>query len=98
MSEKETGDEGISFEQQMGFNSQINDVSVSSQLEYTPNQKHKVQAGLEYIYHHFQPSVQNTLILATGDSAAAAFNMDTTIGKNRSMIFFRETCLFLARL
>ena len=80
MSEKESGETTISFEQQMGFNSQINDVSVSSQLEYTPNQKHKVQAGLEYIYHHFQPSVQNTIIFSTGDSAAAAFNMDTTIG------------------
>ncbi len=80
MSEKKTGEENTSFEQQMGFNSQINDVSVSSQLEFTPNQKHKVQAGLEYIYHHFQPSVQNTMILSMGDSAAAAFNMDTTIG------------------
>ena len=81
MSENMTGPEGAAtFEQQMGFNSRINDVSASTQLEYTPNRKHKVQAGLEYIYHHFQPSVQNTMILSMGDSAASAFNMDTTIG------------------
>ena len=80
MSEKNLEETGGSFEQQMGYNSQINDVSVSSKLEYTPNQKHKVQAGVEYIYHHFQPSIQNTMFFSTGDSTASAFNMDTTIG------------------
>lgn len=79
MSEKSTGEEDSSFEQEMGYNSQINDVSVSSKLEYTPNQKHKVQAGIEYIYHHFQPSIQNTMFLSS-DPASSAFNMDTTIG------------------
>ena len=80
MSEKNLEETGGSFEQQMGYNSQINDVSVSSKLEYTPNQKHKVQAGVEYIYHHFQPSIQNTMFFSTGDTTASAFNMDTTIG------------------
>ena len=80
MSEKNLEETGGSFEQQMGYNSQINDVSVSSKLEYTPNQKHKVQAGVEYIYHHFQPSIQNTMFFSTGDSTASSFNMDTTIG------------------
>ena len=84
MSEKNTEETGSSFEQEMGYNSQINDVSVSSKLEYTPNQKHKVQAGIEYIFHHFQPSIQNTMFYSSGDSASGAFNMDTTIG-NRAL-------------
>ena len=79
MSQKNMDETGRNFDQQMGYNSHINDVSVSSKLEYSPNQKHKVQAGIEYTYHHFQPSIQNTLFLS-GDSASASFNMDTTIG------------------
>lgn len=79
MSEKNIEKAGRNFEQEMGYNSQINDVSASSRLEYTPNQKHKLQAGIEYIYHHFQPSIRNTMFLS-GDSAASVFDMDTTIG------------------
>ena len=80
MNMKNMDDTEARFDQQMGYNSQINDASVSSKLEYTPNQKHKVQAGLEYIFHHFQPSVQNTMVYSTSDSSASTLNMDTTIG------------------
>ena len=68
------------FDQQMGYTSMINDVSASSSLEFTPNQKHHLTAGIEYTYHHFQPSVQNHFILSESDSAAALFRMDTTLG------------------
>ena len=68
------------FDQRMGYNSMIHDVSVSSQLEYTPSSRHLVQAGAEYTYHFFSPSVQNAFLYGMGDSATAVLNMDTTIG------------------
>ena len=70
-------DDTEKFDQQMGYNSMINDVALSSQLEYTPTQRHKVTAGLEYIYHHFRPSVQNQFVYSETD---ASFRMDTTLG------------------
>ncbi len=69
-----------SFNQRMGYNSMINDVSVSSQLEYTPGPRHQVRAGLEYIYHHFKPSVQNNFFVSSGEASPAIANTDTTIG------------------
>ena len=66
-----------SFDQEMGYNSMINDVAAQSQLEYTPNQRHKVTAGIEYIYHYFKPSVQNQFFYFESETT---LNMDTTIG------------------
>lgn len=68
------------FDQHMKYNSMINDVSLSSQLEYTPNQRHHLNAGLEYIFHHFRPSVQNQFALSANESSPALFKMDTTLG------------------
>lgn len=68
------------FNQGMGYNSMINDVSVSSHLEYTPNQQHQLAAGVEYIYHHFRPSVQNNYMLAIGDTSNALADVDTVYG------------------
>ena len=65
------------FDQEMGYNSMINDVAARSQLEYTPSQKHKVTAGLEYTYHYFKPSVQNQFLYSESETS---MNMDTTIG------------------
>ncbi len=67
------------FDQGMGYNSQINDVSLSSHLEYTPGSRHQVRAGLEYVYHHFRPAVQSTFLMAVGDSTNVLLDMDTTI-------------------
>lgn len=72
-----THDQTEDFDQKMGYNSMINDVAVRSQLEYTPNQQHQVQAGLEYTYHYFRPSVQNNFLYSGED---ATLNMDTTMG------------------
>ena len=68
------------FDQQMGYNSMIHDVSASTNIEYTPNQRHHLMAGIEYTYHHFRPSVQNQFLLAETDSTDVVFNMDTTLG------------------
>ena len=73
-------DTTMHFNQHLGYNSMISDVCLSSTLEFTPNQRHRLQAGIEYTYHHFKPSVQNAYFFATGDSLATVLNMDTTIG------------------
>jgi len=65
------------FDQKMGYSSMINDVAIRSQLEYTPNQRHQLTAGLEYIYHNFRPSVQNQFVFQESDES---FRMDTTLG------------------
>ena len=70
-------DDSSDFDQKMKYNSMINDVAVRSQLEYTPNQRHQVTAGLEYTYHHFRPSVQNQFIYSGGRDTV---RMDTTLG------------------
>ena len=68
------------FDQKLGYNSMIHDVSASTQLEYSPNQKHQVVAGVQYTYHYFRPSVQNHYIFAESDTSAAILREDTTIG------------------
>lgn len=67
-------------DQHMGYTSMIHDAAVSTNLEYSPNQRHNVTAGVEYTYHHFRPSVQNQFFLSETDTAAAAFKLDTTLG------------------
>ena len=79
MKSKENG-VNTSFDQRMGYNSMINDVSASTQLEYTPNQHHQVIAGAQYVYHHFRPSVQSNYLLTVGDTSNAVADMDTTLG------------------
>lgn len=69
-----------SMDQEMGYNSMIHDVSASTNLEYTPNQKHKLAAGLEYTYHYFRPSVQNQYLFQEKGDDPMSFKLDTTLG------------------
>lgn len=83
MNNKSVTDEQLyEIDQSMKYNSQINDFSVSSHLEYTPNQRHQVLAGLEYTYHHFKPSVQSFYLFSNNDEDMSGFlaQMDTTMG------------------
>lgn len=74
-------DEGATsdFDQQMGYHSMIHDVAASSQLEYMPNQRHHLMAGLEYTYHYFRPSVENHFIYSAEESKPI-LKQDTTLG------------------
>ena len=73
-------EEGTTFDQRMSYGSMIHDVSVSSHLEYSPNQRHRVLAGIEYTYHHFRPSVQNHFMLSGSDTTDVVLKEDTTLG------------------
>jgi len=65
------------FDQSMGYNSHIYDVSANTHFEYTPNNRHTLNFGAEFIYHQFQPSVSNFFIAELGEGMR--FQLDTTV-------------------
>lgn len=70
---KQTG----GFDQSMGYNSNIYDVSANTHFEFTPNSRHTLNFGAEFIYHQFQPSVSNFFVAELGQGMR--FQLDTTI-------------------
>ena len=70
---KQTG----GFDQSMGYNSNIYDVSANTHFEFTPNSRHTLNFGAEFIYHQFQPSVSNFFVAELGEGMR--FQLDTTI-------------------
>ena len=65
------------FDQSMGYNSNIYDVSANTHFEFTPNSRHTLNFGAEFIYHQFQPSVSNFFVAELGEGMR--FQLDTTI-------------------
>ena len=76
------------FEQSMGYDSNIYDVSANTQFEYTPNNRHTLNYGAEFIYHQFQPSVTNFFLAEMGGSQ---FRLDTTVLGGRLMRGYEAT-------
>ena len=65
------------FDQSMGYDSHIYDVSANTNFEYTPHPKHTLNFGAEFIYHQFQPSVTNFFLAELGEGMT--FQLDTTV-------------------
>ena len=65
------------FDQSMGYDSHIYDVSANTNFEYTPAPKHTLNFGAEFIYHQFQPSVTNFFLAELGEGMT--FQLDTTV-------------------
>ncbi len=64
------------FNQKMGYNSQIRDVSLTANYDWTPLPNNELHFGAEYTYHQFRPEVSNFFIYASNQ---ASLNMDTLI-------------------
>jgi len=65
------------FDQSMGYDSHIYDVSANTNFEYTPHPKHTLNFGADFIYHQFQPSVTNFFLAELGEGMT--FQLDTTV-------------------
>ena len=75
--EKEPKEESYNFDQSMGYKSNIYDVSANTHFEFTPNPKHTINFGAEFVYHQFQPSVSNFFMAEMGSDFS--FRLDTTV-------------------
>lgn len=98
LSEKETGEDPYTFEQKMTYSSQIHDLTIQHQTDYSPNSKHDMKFGASYTFHHFRPSIGNNYLLEWNDGVAPGNNsnnglkMDTTLGGQR--MFGHEAAIY----
>lgn len=85
---KESADEEMkkdgfpySFEQSMGYNSYIYDLTGRTAFEFTPNHKHNIHFGADLTYHQFRPSVSNIFFAEVAE--IEALSLDTMLGGER---------------
>ncbi len=77
------------FDQSMGYDSHIYDVSANTNFEFTPNSRHTLNYGAEFIYHQFQPSVTNFFVADLG--SGIPFRLDTTVIGGKLMRGYEAT-------
>ena len=71
--------QGDTSQVKMSYNSEISDISVGTDFEYTPSPDHDVRFGLNATYHDFNPSVTSMYTRFTQDSDPGS-KIDTTFG------------------
>lgn len=54
------------FEQQMGYNSSLRDLTLQSHYDWTPLPHNSLHFGLQYTYHQFRPEVSRAFISESG--------------------------------
>ncbi len=69
-----------------GFNSGIEDWSYKSTLNYYPNSRHKIQGGIEYVFHNFMP----TDYFARNGDTPIEFGVSTVTYSHESSAFFES--------
>ena len=88
----------FSLEEQMKYNSQIMDLMVQTNFDYSPSPKHDMKWGAAYTYHRFRPEIGSfRLLTSMGDSAAVddSFNIDTiftqgVIPAHEASVYFED--------
>ncbi|MFM2048692.1 MAG: hypothetical protein RI955_1240 [Bacteroidota bacterium] len=55
----------------------INDIGLKSDFDYSPNSKHQIKFGANWVYHTFTPGIN------AFKATDASFNIDTTFGGNK---------------
>ena len=82
------------FDQSMTYSSQIHDVTLHSQFDYSPSPKHDMKFGGAYSYHQFRPSVANMYLQeqegTTANRTDTTFSGRTLHGHEASL-FFEDT-------
>lgn len=82
------------FDQSMTYSSQIHDVTLHSQFDYSPSPKHDIKFGGTYSYHQFRPSVANMYLKeqegTTANRTDTTFSGRTLHGHEASL-FFEDT-------
>ena len=82
------------FDQSMTYSSQIHDVTLHSQFDYSPSPKHDMKFGGAYSYHQFRPSVANMYFQeqegSTANRTDTTFSGRTLHGHEASL-FFEDT-------
>ena len=82
------------FDQSMTYSSQIHDVTLHSQFDYSPSPKHDIKFGGAYSYHQFRPSVANMYLKeqegTTANRTDTTFSGQTLHGHEASL-FFEDT-------
>lgn len=82
------------FDQSMTYSSQIHDVTLHSQFDYSPSPKHDMKFGAAYSYHQFRPSVANMYLQeqegTTANRTDTTFSGRTLHGHEASL-FFEDT-------
>lgn len=79
------------FDQSITYSSQIHDVTLQSQFDYSPSPKHDMKFGGAYSYHQFRPSVANMYFQEQEGSTAhrtdTTFSGRTLHGHEASLFF-----------
>ena len=66
------------IDEEMSYHSNIMDVTLQSNFEFTPNPRHDVRYGGQYIYHRFNPQV-SSLRMAGLENVSQGMAIDTTV-------------------
>lgn len=87
-------DETYLFDQHMTYASQIHDLTLQTQTDYSPTSHHDIKFGAAYTFHHFRPSIGNNYMLELDEDydMPGQLAMDTTLGGQR--LFGHEAALF----
>lgn len=65
------------------YNSTVDDLMLQYSLQFTPNPRHNVQAGVAYTFHIFSPSTSSMIYRAENDSNLEA--ADSLIGMRKTL-------------
>lgn len=80
----------IEEESQLTYHSGINDWTLKTDFDFTPNVNHNIKFGASYTYHTFTPDVTSLKVTDTGQTEQ---NVDTVAGSPK--VYAHETMAFL---
>lgn len=90
--QQQQGKRNQSVELGVRYDSGIQDWALRSELSYAPNPKHKIQAGVEYIFHTFRPDVSSVRLSANANDLH--FGIDTIVSGGVARIPAHEVGLY----
>jgi len=88
-------DDPASTEVDMSYKSGMRDFTLKTDFDYTPNHKHLVKFGAEYIHHVFSPQTASVRLDVEGGSYTTALDSSATVASAAAALHGNEVSAYI---